>query len=621
MSDTLRITGLSSGLDIDDMVSKIIKSEKMRIDPVKQQKQLIEWQKEAYRNISAELLSLKSSFFDVLSPTSDLRSSATLSAFKASVTVAGLASSIVTATATSGASPSSVSISEITSLATKEVWKSTAVVSDGLKATVNIGNVNTAVTAGSNTLTIALDGTSKTITLAGGYGTLGDLVADLDAKLGTAFGASGVHAVDNGGQLEITVAGSGHVLSATSGFSDLMTGLGLVNGDSNRLTVSKTLGEQFGIVADQTVTINGQNFTFSASTTISSMMTQINSSTANVRISYDELSDGFQMQSLKEGAINKVQLTDTSGFFAGSLKLTTADVGTGTDASFVMNGVATNRSSNTFMLNGVEFTLSGTHAAASGPITVNVTTSPEKVVATVKAFVEKYNALIDKINTLVKEEKFLDFKPLTDEQKKEMTETQITDWNSKAKSGVLKSDTLLRGIQSALRNSFAEMVDGVGMTLNDLGISGSTNYKSGGQIVLDETKLKTALNERPSEVTALFTQQSSVAYTDTANRQTRTSENGIAYRIFDILEDAIRTTRDSDGRKGTLLEKAGISKDASNELNELSRKILTYDTRIVDMITALNKKESFYYGMFGRMEAAIQRMNSQSAYLNSQFGG
>lgn len=621
MSDMLRITGLSSGLDIDDMVSKIVKSEKMRIDPVKQQKQILEWQKEAYRSISAELLSLKSSFFDVLNPSSDLRSSATFSAFTASVMVAGVASTKVTATAGSGASASSISITEITSLATKEMWKSTGTVSNGLKGTVNIADINTAVAAGNNTISLDLNGTSKTITLSGGYGSLADLVADLDSKLGTAFGAAGVHAVDNGGQLEFTVSNSGHILTATSGFSDLMTGLGLVNGDSNRITLSKTLGEQFGVVADQSVTINGVDFTFSATTTISSMMTQINSSTANVRISYDELTDGFQMQSMKEGVVNKVQLTDTSNFFAGSLKLTAAEAGTGTDASFVMNGVSTTRSSNTFALNGVEFTLHSEHAATDDPITVNVATNPDKVVSTVKAFVEKYNALIDKINTLVKEEKFLDYKPLTDDQKKDMSETEITDWNTKAKSGILKSDTLLRSIQSRLRDSLVEMVDGIGMTLNDIGLSGSTDYKAGGKIVLDEAKLKTALNDRPSEVASFFSKQSTIAYSDTANRETRSSENGIAYRIFDILEDAIRTRRDTDGRKGSLLEKAGISGDASNELNDLSRKILEYDDRIVEMLAALNTKESFYYGMFGRMEAAIQRMNTQSAYLNSQFGG
>lgn len=64
MSD-LRIGGLASGMDIDSIVNDLMKAERIPLDKLKQEKQLIEWQKEDYLEINRSLLDLKNKVFDL----------------------------------------------------------------------------------------------------------------------------------------------------------------------------------------------------------------------------------------------------------------------------------------------------------------------------------------------------------------------------------------------------------------------------------------------------------------------------------------------------------------------------------------------------------------------------
>ena len=49
---TLRIGGLVSGLDVDSIIKDLIRIEQMKVDRIKQERQLVEWRKEAYREIT-----------------------------------------------------------------------------------------------------------------------------------------------------------------------------------------------------------------------------------------------------------------------------------------------------------------------------------------------------------------------------------------------------------------------------------------------------------------------------------------------------------------------------------------------------------------------------------------
>lgn len=68
MPSTLRITGLATGLDVDNMVKQLMQAERTKVDKVKQDRQIIQWRQDLYREIIGDLNTFKKTYFDVLSP-------------------------------------------------------------------------------------------------------------------------------------------------------------------------------------------------------------------------------------------------------------------------------------------------------------------------------------------------------------------------------------------------------------------------------------------------------------------------------------------------------------------------------------------------------------------------
>jgi flagellar hook-associated protein 2 len=102
----MRISGLASGMDIDQMVKDLMKAEKMPLDKLKQNKQVLEWQRDDYRSMNTLLLDFRSTLIQ-MKMTTNYRSRMTTSSDE----------SKVTATASSAASPSSYSVESVSVLA------------------------------------------------------------------------------------------------------------------------------------------------------------------------------------------------------------------------------------------------------------------------------------------------------------------------------------------------------------------------------------------------------------------------------------------------------------------------------------------------------------------------
>ena len=84
-SSTLRITGLATGLDTDQIVSDLMKVERIPYDRLYQSKQLAEWKRDTYREITSLLAGFKSEFFDYLRPATNMLSQATYKQFNIQV--------------------------------------------------------------------------------------------------------------------------------------------------------------------------------------------------------------------------------------------------------------------------------------------------------------------------------------------------------------------------------------------------------------------------------------------------------------------------------------------------------------------------------------------------------
>ncbi len=142
------------------------------------------------------------------------------------------------------------------------------------------------------------------------------------------------------------------------------------------------------------------------------------------------------------------------------------------------------------------------------PVTITSTTNVDEMMNKIKEFVTTYNGLIKDLSEQTKETKYRSFAPLTDEQRKDMSENEIKLWEEKAKSGLLRSDTILRSGLASMRALVYEANPAVSNqkfnTLFNVGITTTKNYNDGGQLEIDEKKLQKALEEDPDAVAALF---------------------------------------------------------------------------------------------------------------------
>lgn len=724
-----RMTGLS-GLDVDGMVSQLMQVEAARVDKVSQDRQLLVWKQDQYREITSSLQSFYNEYFNALKPLTDMRSSSIYNAFAVKYNNADT-SPYFTAVAGGGAKTGDYAIMDIRTAKTASVTGAAATsgISGGTLTSTNIEDISALLD--NNRFYAEFNGVKKEIVIDDSVANITELMDDLQIKLDSAFGdgnvtvgvnankltfttsntntlkfsntvnggydaifntdlSSGITPTGQNNRFRITVGTETKEFALDLGTSytadqaaaaiqsmvdDSTTGFGpgkvtvkvtdnkiVLGSNDPDVVVSASAAESGGLAAigfsgantsnkldldaniydirssftnsltltddkndkDINFTINGQTFSFnSADTSINDIISQVNSNTvAGVKLSYDSLNDKFTLETAATGVTAKITASDTGGGLLGSLSLATAGV-SGSDASITFNdGVngeqVITRSTNSFTVNGINFNLKKDY---NGSVDLAVSSDPTKAVELIKGFVDKYNEILGKINTKLSESREYDYLPLTDIQKEAMSDDDVKQWEDKAKSGLLASDNILRSIVSDMRNALTEAVDGTGISLASIGIK-SSSWVDKGKLYVDEDKLKNALANNPDQVFSMFTKQSDKSYmqavSDSNARSERYSENGLIYRLNDIIQDNIRTNT-IGGHRGALLEKAGAVGDRSQYSNTLYDQISDYDDKIAELNDELSAKENSYYDQFSKLETLISQMNSQSSWLTQQF--
>jgi flagellar hook-associated protein 2 len=555
-------------------------------------------------------------------------------------------SSYVTATAASGASAGERNI-KVIQLATATSLSSSERITKGITGSIDADKL---ATLEGKKIFVELDGVSKQITLGGTNAT--EFKEQLQTSLDNAFGLAkktidGVEVevskfdvstenIENGFTFTIdTTTGSGATkvsVYGPPGSTDELAGLnhlGLTEGQSNRLSLNTPLITIKGLFSDSNFEngnaefkINGEVITIKSTDTLKQVFDKINNNEkAKAKISYDEITDKITLTSTVTGAGSNLDIDDISGNFLTALNLNKEVQGT--DAMVSINGEDLVRSTNNFTVNDVTYNLHKAHGAESSGDTITVAQDTESVINNIKSFIEEYNKLIDSINGKVGEKYNRNYQPLTDAQRDEMDEKEIEKWEKQAKTGLLRNDSILQQLTLAMRTALYEKVEGVSISLKDIGIE-SKSYADKGKLYLDEDKLKNALLSKPDEVAKLINGVSAEnpSYSRTASaeqRADRYSKSGVLQRLSDIIENHVSTLRDKDGRKGILLEKAGIEGDLSNTKNLISDQLKDYDDRINNMIAKLTRKEENYYKKFSALETMLAQMNQQSSWLLSQF--
>lgn len=640
-----RITGLTSGMDTDKLVKDLMKVEQMKYDKVYKESKQAEWQQEAYRTTIDMLKGFQDKYFDLLTPETNFRSRSTFSAFSSEVKIDGEDVNYVSVSGTSSISSLNHTISSISQLATKDTWNSEKLDIASVMSSEISGTELTSFKSSGIKFNLNIDGVTKEIKIDAGdltsVNNVDDLISKMNQEIGTQFGSeySGVvskTSVGSGEGLKLDVPG-GIVKVYGADNSSSMYSFGFTEGQSNTSYKKETLSSLFNITSSafDDFTINGKKIEgLSYTDTLEDFVTKINRADANVTLSFNSLEDRFILSGTLTGAANDVEFSessdamnffdaigfDTTGTSGGDGAGGVAYRSSAANAVFNLDGYEVVKASNDFQIDGAKYTLNEVYTD-SDPIDVVIKSDTDALITDIKAFVDDYNDLIKKVDILVTERDDPNYQPLTVEEKSSLSEDQIKSWESRAKKGVMFRENNLTLMLDKMRSAFYDKVEGVDTTLTQIGITTSDNYKDKGKLMVDEEKLKIALETDYQSVVSLFTNDSDQKYLDSENSQERYKENGIAERINDILNDVVRTNRDENGKKGTLLEKAGLVDDASEESNYLSLEIKRYDTKLKYMLTQLASKETSYYNMFASMEASLSKLSQQSASLASQFGG
>ena len=274
-------------------------------------------------------------------------------------------------------------------------------------------------------------------------------------------------------------------------------------------------------------------------------------------------------------------------------------------------------SKNTLLVDNISFTA---NEVTTSEVSINVIPDATDQVKKFKGFIDKYNSILDKINDKLSEKKEYKFKPLTEEQKKEMKDDEIKNWEEKAKKGLVKGDMQLSTLMSSIRGAFYKSVEGAGLTLTDIGISTSGNYRDRGKLELDENKFKEALETRGDQVKKLFTAYDTPFKYDKTKSQKENNDMlkshnekiGIFTQIKEQLETAI-------GKDGFLIKKAGYKNTRWITNNDLSKKIQDKAKLIRELEAKIFTKQEQLYKKFAILEKNMNNMNSQSSWISQQF--
>ncbi|WP_019153810.1 flagellar hook-associated protein 2 [Robertmurraya massiliosenegalensis] len=429
-------------------------------------------------------------------------------------------------------------------------------------------------------------------------------VATATAKSNALDGTMTLHSVSN---IAKSAAGaSDTALGQDITSSSTLAELGMTTNAEGKVELSLDVYDETSDTKYKTHT-----FTFDSSEKLSDVIKKINSSSAGVTMFFDEQSKKVSIATTKTGGSpDDFEIKENDTDFFAKLGFSSKNLADGGEnAIFNMNGLEMERSGNTFEINGLTFTLK---AESTTPVTFTSTTDVDSMVTKVEEFVNKYNDLISSLNDTIKEKRYRDYPPLTEEQKKDMSEKEIELWEEKAKSGLLRSDSIISNGLSEMRRGLYSRVDGIGEdvidTLSEFGITTSNVISENGKLVIDTDKLRTALESDPEKVVQTLTQSGNI--TKDANGQVTSDTRGIVQRLRNTMTDMTKNIE----------TKAGKATHTNNQFS-LGRQLDDVENRITDFQRRLEDIEARYWRQFTAMEQAIQKANQQSAFIMEQFGG
>ncbi len=455
-------------------------------------------------------------------------------------------------------------------------------------------------------------------------------------------------------QLEFTAGQKGSSFAVTSSVGKSM-GFGSTQLTSY-LNVNKTLKDLLGEEGlkglesgtdkngntTYTLEINGVKIgDFTEKTELSTILSRINSNKdAGVNVSYSKLTNEFTFTAKETGTAGEIQFSKEG--LGGKLFGEAVQTAKGQDAIFTatIDGeeMELTRSSNIVDFDGLSVTLKGEFGykqelddkgdpklddkgnpiytneldRTAEKITFTSSSDADKIVDTIKEFVNDYNEMVTQIKEAygtmpLKKSNGAYYEPLTDDDKNGMSDSAIEDWEEKAKTGILFGDRDLSSLYSRLTSAIS-MYGQDGADLKAAGIT--VNYSNGlSTLSFNEKTLRDTLDSDPDRVKDIFTK----------SKDNGAATDGLVAAIKDPLEVFGGTT---SAVKGTLVEKAGSPlAPTSIYQNYIQKQLDNLDTQIEKWQDKMSDQVDYYTTQFSKLEQLIAQMNSQSSSLAQMMGG
>ena len=415
-----------------------------------------------------------------------------------------------------------------------------------------------------------------------------------------------------------------HVLStAQSGY---LTGGKITMPDDSDVTTSTKLSD-LGITADEvTFNVNTKDETkqikVGKDSTISDVVNQLKE--AGLNANFDAGNGRFYLSSSDSGIATDFNITaDDNDKTNSEALLSTLGLSDdkakkidGSDAVIVLNGVKYTSTTNNFSVNGLSISVNGVTDKVddidnvdvdalddSKAVSISTTTDTQGLYDKIKDFLTSYNNIINKMTKLYNADSAKNYEPLTDDEKSQMSDTEVEKWETKIKDSLLRRDSSLSTIMNAMTTSMstAISINGKNYALSSFGIStlgymnAAENEQNAYHIDGDEDdentsgntdKLMAALSSDPDTVIDFMKQLSTNLY----------------------------TAIDKQMQSNSLRSRYSIYND-----KEMSSQYTSYTKTIAEWETKISEKEEYYYNKFSKMETALSKLNSQTSSLSSMF--
>ncbi len=286
--------------------------------------------------------------------------------------------------------------------------------------------------------------------------------------------------------------------------------------------------------------------------------------------------------------------TDITAATEKDLTLVTAK-----DAIFKLDGATMTDSSNNFTINYMTFDLKGTTTAGS-PLKITVVNDTDSTYNMVKDFVKEFNSVLKEMNEMYYASTAKGYTPLTSEQKEAMTDDEVEKWENKIKDSLLRRDTTLGSLTTAMKTSLMGkiQINGKDYSLTSFGIHTSDDFSEKGLLHIygdseDDTystrdnTLKSMLDSDPNLVMKGLSELTTTLYNKMKDKMGKTE-----------LSSSLTFYNDVQMKKW----------------ND------SYEDDIDEWEDKLKDMENRYYNQFTQMEVALSKLQNQTNSLTSMLG-